>query len=87
MTLVAHGICEVVIPVDVACGTGLTNMRSLKREVRVAMIERCGTPRCQRVALRTIVRELIGAVVGIRRAVEINAVTLPAIGIGQIVIA
>lgn len=70
-----------------ACCTGLSNVRTLKWEIRVAMVERRGTPRSQRVALRTIMRELICTVAGIRRAVEISAVTLPAIGIDQIVIA
>ncbi len=87
MTLDAGRVDDRVIPADVTGLARLCRMCSLQREARVVVVEGRGPPCGKRMACGAVMAELASRMRGILGRVEVGFVALPAIGIGQIVIA
>ena len=87
VALPAVSIADIVISVDVAGLTGLGKVRALQRELRRRMIEGRGLPGRATMALRAVMIKLRGGMIGLLRCGKIALVALPAIGIGDIVVA
>lgn len=61
------GVLQLIVTAHVTCLACRGTVRSGKGESRGAVVERCRTPRRRGVALRTIVAEVPGHVIWIRR--------------------
>lgn len=83
------GAGQRVVSVHVALGTQHAGMCSGQGEARGGVIKVCIRPRCCRVALLAILREVRLHVIGLRRSLEISQVAAHAggVGAGQVVVA
>lgn len=87
MALRAVGVCERVIPVDMARLAGLGAVRSGQRELCCRMVERGWFPCAHTMAFGAVVIEARGGVIGRACCREVALVTLETIGVGEGVIA